>query len=229
MGLQSVLSSLLVDDNQLYPEEDICCVYHCFCWSIWVVIHIYYFSEIAVIWVTFSLWTMFLWRGKCLFFHVESMYKSVFFQVRNWLGPWSLIRYGLIMLTSVFLNVLTLIWSILVVKCISKFSVDNGFTHGMGCWHFYICCFYSFKYFFNCGVEYSGEMVLLWYSFNISIIWLKVSHVALEVFEYWHFRYLFTCAVVYLSCFILQQEISLLIWRSLRWNYGRVSPSPGQN
>ena len=35
--------------------------------------------------------------------------------------------------TGVFVDVLTLIWSILVVKCISKILVDNGFNHGMGC------------------------------------------------------------------------------------------------
>ena len=35
----------------------------------------------------------------------------------------------LVMLTGYFVGVLTLIWSILMMECISKISVDNGFTH----------------------------------------------------------------------------------------------------
>ena len=73
-----------------------------------------------------------------------------------------MIGYGLILLTSVFVDVLTLIWSILVLKFISKIPVDNGFNNGMGCCHVYICCLEGFKEFFNCGVEYSGYFVSLW-------------------------------------------------------------------
>ena len=72
-------------------------------------------------------------------FHSTS--KTVFFQVYNWWGPWYFIGYGLILLTVVLIDVLTLIWTILVVKCISKILVDSGFNHGMGCWHVYIWCF----------------------------------------------------------------------------------------
>ena len=41
----------------------------------------------------------------------------------------------LVFLTGVFAGVLTLIWSILMAKCIPKFSVDNGFNHLMGWIH----------------------------------------------------------------------------------------------
>ena len=35
----------------------------------------------------------------------------------------------LVLLTGMFVGVLTLIWSILMLECISKFPVDNGFNH----------------------------------------------------------------------------------------------------
>ena len=35
----------------------------------------------------------------------------------------------LVLLTSVFVGALTLIWYILVLKCISKIPVDNGLNH----------------------------------------------------------------------------------------------------
>ena len=35
----------------------------------------------------------------------------------------------LLLLTGVFVGVLTLIWYILMLKCISKIPVDNGFNH----------------------------------------------------------------------------------------------------
>ena len=46
------------------------------------------------------------------------------------------------------------------------------------------------------------------------------------MFKFWQLHYVFTCGVVDLSCFMLQQEISLLIWRALRWNCGSLSTSP---
>ena len=36
---------------------------------------------------------------------------------------------GLVFLTRIFVGVLTLIWSILMVECIHKGTVDNGFNH----------------------------------------------------------------------------------------------------
>ena len=35
----------------------------------------------------------------------------------------------LVLLTDVFVGVLMLIWSILMLGCISKIPVDNGFNH----------------------------------------------------------------------------------------------------
>ena len=34
-----------------------------------------------------------------------------------------------VLLTGIFIGVLTLIWSILIVKCISKVPVNNGFNN----------------------------------------------------------------------------------------------------
>ena len=39
----------------------------------------------------------------------------------------------LVLMTVVFFGFLTLIWSILMVKYISKVPVDNGFNNLMGC------------------------------------------------------------------------------------------------
>ena len=44
-------------------------------------------------------------------------------------------------MTSVFIDVLTIIWSILVVKYITKISDKNGFNNGVFCLHVYILCF----------------------------------------------------------------------------------------
>ena len=37
--------------------------------------------------------------------------------------------FVLVMLTSVFLDVLTLIWSIFMLECIAKIPVDDGSNH----------------------------------------------------------------------------------------------------
>ena len=104
-------------------------------------------------------------------FFVKSTYNTVFFQVYDWCSPGSLVVSGLILLTSVsllvllncvFVDVLMLIWSILMLKCISKIIVGNGFNHLMGWCHIYVCCLWGFKDFFNCVGECSGELVDLW-------------------------------------------------------------------
>ena len=51
----------------------------------------------------------------------------------------------LVLLTGIFVGVLTLIWSILMVECISKFPVDNWVNHLMVWMHIYVCCFQSSK------------------------------------------------------------------------------------
>ena len=75
--------------------------------------------------------------------------NTVFFQVWYWWGPGYFIVSELILLASVsmlvlldsvFVGVSTLIWSIMVLECISKIIVDNGFNHWMGWCHVYICC-----------------------------------------------------------------------------------------
>ena len=100
--------------------------------------------------------------------------------------------------TGVFVDVLTLIWSILVLKIISKIPGDNGFNHRMRCCRVYICCHQGFKDFLNCGGEYSLELVYLWYMFKLYIVYFKGSHLSLEMFQFLQFHYVFTCEVVYL-------------------------------
>ena len=156
-------------------------MYQCFCWSLWVMINFYDFYEGAVIWLTFTLQTMVLWRDKYLVYH------NVAFTILSHLCCWfniqgiiisgmELMRYlvfdstGLILLTSVFVDELTLIWYIMVVKRISKIPVENGFNHRIGCWNVNIFYLYIFKDLFNCGFEYSGDLVSLWYTFKLYII-----------------------------------------------------------
>ena len=120
------------------------------------VVCISFFVEVLGLWsvffivLNFSSWTMILWKDKFLFLHhialaiisrlfIESTSNTVFFQIWNRLGPCYFIGSGLILLTSVFVDVLTLIWSILMVKCVAKITVNNGLNHGMGFCHVYIC------------------------------------------------------------------------------------------
>ena len=51
-----------------------------------------------------------------------------------------MIGYVLMLLTCIFMDVLTLICSVLVMKGTSKFSVENRANHGMGCLHVNIDC-----------------------------------------------------------------------------------------
>ena len=152
MGIQSGPISLWFDDDQFYPLEDMCWMYQYFCWSTWVMIHFCEFSEGADIWMTFYLWKIVLWRDNSLFSHnvaiksscyfiVDFTSKTVLFHVWDLWGPWYLIGYGLILLTSFLMDLLTFIWYILVVNWISKILVNNGLNYGMGCWHVHICYF----------------------------------------------------------------------------------------
>ena len=134
----------LVYDKRFYPEEELRWMYQCFCWSLWFVIPFYVCSEGYVLWMTFYLLTMVLWRDKSIVFHhivlkfsntfvAESTSKSVLFKVWNWWGPWSLIWSRLILFTSIFVDVLTLIWSIMVLKFIAVILFDSVFNHGIFC------------------------------------------------------------------------------------------------
>ena len=49
MGLQSGLISLLVDDEQLWTEEELCWMYQCFFLGLLVVIPFLYFSKVYVL------------------------------------------------------------------------------------------------------------------------------------------------------------------------------------
>ena len=106
----------------------------------------------------------------------------------------------LVLMTGIFVGVLTLIWSILMLECISKVPVDNGFNNLMIWIHVYVCCFYSFKYYFHWRCEYDIELVALWMTFKPSALYIKVNHVALEMFKIWQFHDIFTCEVVDMSC-----------------------------
>ena len=105
----------------------------------------------------------------CFWFHIQEN----FFQVWDWICYMSLEGSGLILLTMMsmlllltsmsvlvlfsrgdliiflagsFVGVLSLIWSILMVECISKVSVDNRVNHWFIWIHVNISGFQGFKY-----------------------------------------------------------------------------------
>ena len=89
-------------------------------------------------------------------FFVKYTSNTVFLKVWNWWGPGSLKWSGLIplnivsvlilligvsvlvLLTNFVLGVLKLIWSILMLECIEKNPVDDGFNNWMGWSYVYI-------------------------------------------------------------------------------------------
>ena len=71
-------------------------------------------------------------------FFLKEICKELFLCVWDLWGPLPLIRYGLILTPCIFMKLLTMIWSIMVMKGIAKFSVDNSVNNGMVCWHVHI-------------------------------------------------------------------------------------------
>ena len=70
--------------------------------------------------------------------------------------------------TGIFVGVLMLIWSILMVECISKVLINNEFYHRMGCINVNVCCSYSFKDIFHLKGECDRDLVALWLTFKPS-------------------------------------------------------------